>query len=163
MESLLILAIALAIAAVYFGLRQYRNLTALRERVAGQDRTILELRNRVRSERQENTEIEALYAVCCDVAFDSVLLLDTELTIVSTNRAAEQVFNSLGGVGKKIHEVIDSPDLVNLLQVALNETDSLEEQFEIDGRYYRARTQVFDLEPRTPLYRDCHARHNQFG
>ena len=147
MESLLILAIALAIAAVYFGFRQFRNVTALRERVAGQDRTILELRNRVRSERQENTEIEALYAVCCDVAFDSVLLLDTELTIVSTNRAAEQVFNSLGGVGKKIHEVIDSPDLVNLLQVALNETDSLEEQFEIDGRYYRARTQVFELEP----------------
>ena len=60
MESLLILAIALAIAAVYFGFRQFRNVTALRELVAGQDRTILELRNRVRSERQANTEVKAL-------------------------------------------------------------------------------------------------------
>ena len=94
--------------------------------------------------RKENVESKALFATVSDVAFDLVFLLDEERTIITQNKAADTLFLDKNHIGEKLDDVIDSPELFNIVQYALNEEESIEEQFVINDTYYRAKTQVIN-------------------
>ena len=146
MEILLLLAgIALA-ASILYSVRQNRRL-AERDQVAhSRDQEIRKLRAQLANIEQQSSESKALVSTISSVAFDLVILLDEDLTVITYNQSAERFFRDLNPIGEPLQAAIDSPDLLNLVQLALSEDESLEEQFVVDKTYYRARTQVLNNE-----------------
>jgi len=130
------------LGGAYFYLRQRRAAKELRRGLGRRDEPIRQLRGQLAAIERENAESKALFATISDVAFDLVLLLDEELTIIMYNQAAERFFPQRSAIGEPLSAVIDAPELCDLARLALREEVNLEEQFVIDQANYRARTQV---------------------
>ena len=146
MEVLLLLAaIALAASSLY-SVRQNRRLAEQDQVAHSRDQEIRKLRAQLANIEQQSSENMALASTISSVAFDLVILLDEDLTVITYNQSAERFFRDRNPIGEPLQAAIDSPDLLNLVQLALSEDESLEEQFVVDKTYYRARTQVLNNE-----------------
>ena len=146
MEVLLLLAAIALAASILYSVRQNRRL-AERDQVAhSRDQEIRKLRAQLANIEQQSSENMALVSTISSVAFDLVILLDEDLTVITYNQSAERFFRDRNPIGEPLQAAIDSPDLLNLVQLALSEDESLEEQFVVDKTYYRARTQVLNNE-----------------
>ena len=91
---------------------------------------------------RDDLERKALLSAISNVAFDIILLLDDELTVLMYSQSAQRLFGNRSPIGERLTDVIDSGELLNLVQLAMQEDESLEEQFVIDKANYRARTSV---------------------
>ena len=145
MEALLLFAIAAAAAIAWRCMRLSRENAELRRALSDKQDEAVALQDQVSSMAAENSESRALFSTLSDVAFDLALILDQDGRIITCNRAAEGLFGSETIIGKSLAEAIDAPELIALVGVALEKDDSLEEQFVIDSRYFRARSQVMTL------------------
>lgn len=146
MEILLLVSIAGILSLAFWTYRLNERIKTLNQGIQNRDGVIKTLRGQVHIIEQENRESKALFSTISNVAFDLVLLLDEENTIIMTNKAADVLFGDKNPIGEKLADAVNSPDLVAIVQHALIVDDSLEEQFVIDNRYYRAKTQVMNYD-----------------
>ncbi|MBN1965988.1 MAG: PAS domain-containing sensor histidine kinase [Anaerolineae bacterium] len=86
-------------------------------------------------------QTQVLLAVLANDAFDPLILLDTERRIIAANRAARDLFPEQAVIGSQIENLIDSPDLTDLLDCVDDPvfSECPEAQFQIDTRMFRAR------------------------
>lgn len=146
MEILFWVSIAVALGLAYYSYRLNENVKTLSQGVQNRDDVIKKLRSQLDIIERESAESKALFSTISNVAFDMVFLLDEEHTIIMYNKAAAVLFNDKNPIGEKLEDAIDSPDLLNVVQYALNEEESIEEQFIIKETYYRAKTQVMSYD-----------------
>ncbi len=144
MEILLGLLLFAALSISFYSYRQSKTISSLIQDVLDRDEAIRAIDARIKGIERENIESKALFSTVSNVAFDMVLVLDEESTIIMYNQSAERFFGNRNPVGEKLSDVFSSPELNSLAQYGLSERDGLEEQFEIDGAYFRAKTQVLD-------------------
>ncbi|MDE2853672.1 MAG: HAMP domain-containing sensor histidine kinase [Chloroflexota bacterium] len=146
MDPFLSAALVLAAGLAYCAYRQRRSLKAHRSVIAKRDAEIGRLKSQLTAVERENADSRALYSTNLDVVFDLLLLLDENLTLAMVNRPAARLFAGPDPIGKRLSDVTDSSELLNLVQVALLEEESVEEQFVIMGSNYRARAQVINYD-----------------
>ena len=144
MDPLLSAALALAACLAYCAYRQRRSLKSHRSVIADRDAEIRRLKSQLTALERDNADIRARHSTNFDVAFDLLLLLDDNLALVMVNRPASRLFAGPNPIGKRLSDVTDSSELLNLVQVALLEEENVEEQFVINGSNYRARAQVIN-------------------
>ena len=142
MEALLVAAIVLSAGLAYCVYRQRQKLKVTSATIAQRDESIVHLRSQLDGARREWRQSQALSAAISDLSFDIVLLLDANLTVVFANSRAKLIFGNSHPGGELLAELVESPEMQSLAQLALVEDESLEEQFVISGKNYRARTQV---------------------
>lgn len=113
------------------------DLQAEREKVATFEQQIEQ------KERARRYEI-ALTLTLANVAFDALVVVDTESKIIAANNAAETLFADKQRIlGQKLAVITDNPTFELLVEDALiNEEESFEEQIGIKDRAYRVRAQV---------------------
>ncbi|MGB7342484.1 MAG: ATP-binding protein [Phototrophicaceae bacterium] len=90
----------------------------------------------------ESTHNEALLSTFTNVSYDYVLVLDDTHTLIAHNQSALALFEGINPIGKHLVDVLDAPDLDDIIQRSTTEDETLEQQFVLGKRYYRARTQV---------------------
>lgn len=93
-----------------------------------------------------SAESKALFSIVSNASYDYVLVLDENNTLIAHNQSATALFGEHNPIGEDIHTVLDAPDLEDIIQRARTETETLEEQFVMDKRYYRARTQMMPYD-----------------
>ncbi|MCY3799114.1 MAG: ATP-binding protein [Chloroflexi bacterium] len=142
MELILFVALALTAGLAICAYRQRRDLQEYRLAIKSRDEAIGELKAQVDTLEREKVESQLLASTASDVAFDIILLLDENLNVVMANRAAERLAGRSNPIGKRLTDLVDSSELYNLVQVALREEESIEEQFAIGATNYRARSLV---------------------
>ena len=142
MELLFVAALLLSSGLAYCAYRQRRELQEIESAIKSRDQVIGQLQSQVESLERDKMESQALASTASDVAFDTIVLLDEDLRVVTANRAAERVFGRGCPIGNRLTDLVDSPELYNLVQVALREEESIEEQFAIGATNYRARSLV---------------------
>ncbi len=147
MDLLLLAAIALSVGLAYCAHRQRQERKALGALIKDRNATIGRLRSRVDEVERDNQQSTALFATILDLSFDLVLLLDEDLTVGMVNRKARRLFGDSNPIGRRLTDLVESPELLSLAQLALREEESLEEQFVIEGANYRARAQVVERSP----------------
>ena len=140
MEFLLFAALVLSSGLAYCAYRQRRALQEYSAAVERRDQAIAQLQSQVGETKRDKLESQALASAASDVAFDTIVLLDEDLRVVMVNRAAQRLFGPGKLIGKRLTDLVDSPELYNLAQLALREQESVEEQFAIGAANYRARS-----------------------
>jgi two-component system, OmpR family, phosphate regulon sensor histidine kinase PhoR len=146
MDALLGITIIASIGFAYYGYHQTDKAKAQSQEIQKQDDVIKKLRAQLSMIERESAESKALFSTISNVAFDLVFLLDEDCIIIMQNKATELLFGDKNPIGEKLGDVIESSDLLNVVQHALNEQGSLEEQFVIDETYYRAKIQVMNYD-----------------
>ncbi len=146
MEVVFALAAMVSIGLAYYSYRQLEKVSMLKRGIHSRDAAIRELRSQLDVTERENLKSKAVFTTISNAAFDLVILLDEECAILAYNAAAEGLLGESGAIGKKLDDVIHSPDLIHLVQYALKDKDSLEEQFMIAAAHYRAKTQVVNVD-----------------
>lgn len=141
METLLLAAIGTSVALAFGLYRQRRVVTALGLKIKSQDETIRQLQSEANANERELCESGARYSTAANAAFDIIFLLDEDLKVLMANQSAERLFAAGSPIGRLVTDIISSPDLLNFLQLALREEESLEDHFVVEGRNYRARVQ----------------------
>jgi len=122
------------------------DVEAANENIQNRDEKIKTIESQLALIEREHAESKALFSTISNVAFDVVFLLDEELTIITQNKAADALFGDQNPIGERLADVIESPDLLHVVQHTLTEKESLEEQFVIDETIYRAKTQVMNYD-----------------
>lgn len=117
-------------------------LIILQRKVLDRHSITSDLRAEIESREQETQESRAFFSTVSNVTFDIVFVLDEDTTIISLNRSADILFSERHPIGEKLADVISAPDLIDIVDRAMTESESLEEQVQIDDQYYRARIQV---------------------
>lgn len=146
MDLLLLISVILALGFAYYSYLLNRQNKTLNQGVQNRDEAIKKLRSELTIIKRESAESKALFSTISNVTFDIVFLLDKDCTIIMHNEAANILFDNKNPRGEKLATVIDSPELLNVVQYAQNEAESLEEQFIIGETYYRTKTQVMDYD-----------------
>lgn len=146
MEFLFWVSVIVAVGFAYHSYRLNEKIKTLNHGVQNRDEVIRKLRSQHNIIKRESAESKALYTTISNVAFDLVLLLDEEGTIIMQNQAADVLFDGKNPIGEKLQDVIESPELLNVVQYVLTKEDSLEEQFIINDTYYRTKTQVIHYD-----------------
>jgi len=146
MDILFGLAVLALVGMAYYSHRQLERVKALNRGIHSRDAVIRKLRSQLNAIEGENLKSKAVYATISDIAFDVVVLLNEECAILACNTAAKDLFGDRNPIGKKLDDVIHSPDLIHLVQYVLKEEGSLEEQFMIAAAHYRAKTQVVQVD-----------------
>ncbi len=142
MELLLAIFAAILTLLAYFSLQLHRQNQSLQESLRIRDRELDALRQQHIAAEEANSETRAIDSALSEVIFDMALILEESGLILWHNRAATRLFGDKSAIGEHLREIVNSSDLANLVDVTLNEHDSLEEQFKIEELSYRARTQV---------------------
>ena len=142
MELLLVVAVVFSVGLANCAFRQRRQLRSFAMGIRRRDEAIGRLQAQIESLQRERTRNLSLASTASDVAYDTLVLLDEELKILAANRAAERLFGRGDPVGKRLADLVDSDELHNLVQVALREDESIEEQFAIGATNFRARSLV---------------------
>ncbi len=145
MELVLFVALSFSAILAFCAYRQRRELQDVGSAIESRDEAIGKLKAQVETLERDKMASQTLASTASDVAFDTIVLLDEDLRVVLANRAAERLFGRGNPIGKRLTDLVDSPELYNLVQVALREEESVEEQFAIGGSNYRARFQVISL------------------
>jgi len=117
-------------------------LEKLRQKVMDRHSITSDLRAEIESREQETQESRAFFSTISNVTFDVVFVLDEDTTVISINRSADRLFSEKHPIGEKLANVIVAPDLIDVVDRAMTENESLEEQVQIEEQYYRARIQV---------------------
>jgi len=146
MDILFGLAVLALVGMAYYSHRQLERVKTLNRGIHSRDAVIRKLRSQLNAVEGENLKGKAVYATISDIAFDVVVLLNEECAILACNTAAKDLFGDRNPIGKKLDDVIHSPDLIHLVQYVLKEEGSLEEQFMIAAAHYRAKTQVVHVD-----------------
>jgi len=146
MEILFWVSVAIGISFAYYSYQQTEKNKTLSQGIQSRDDVIKKLRSQMSVIEQESVESKALFSTISNVSFDMVVLLDEDHTIIMFNRSAEVLFGDKNPIGEKLETVVESPDLLNIVNYALSEEDSLEEQFTLDNKYFRAKTQVMTYD-----------------
>ena len=75
--------------------------------------------------------------------YDLIFILDSDLKIVVANSPAEALFEGKNITEQHLGELLDSPDLEELLRHVVNDEELIEDQVSVGQRYFRLRaTQV---------------------
>lgn len=120
----------------------------LREQLETSHSVIANLRGQISTSELGIAESRALYAAVSIVAYDIVFVLNEELIVIATNHAGDAFFRRGNPVGEHISEVVDSPELVDLVTHARHEDEGLEEQLFIGNSHFRVRTRVLHYDNR---------------
>lgn len=118
------------------------HVTHLNQRVAEKDSFITNLRGQINISEKESLESKALFQTISNVAYDLVFVLNEDGLVIALNKAANALFGQRRPLGEPLGELLDSPDLDDIIERATSEEDSLEEQIVLDAHHYRVRTQV---------------------
>ncbi len=145
MEILLTLTAVALLGMGGFCFYQSRRTQSFAAAIHDRDQEISGLRSQLNESEQEALQDKAYLATVAEVPFEMILLLDEELCIVNINRAAGRLHHEEKPVGKRLSDVIDSPELINLVELALRESESLEEQFVIGETNCRVRAQAIEI------------------
>lgn len=94
-------------------------------------------------EAQDISRSKAILTTFGQVTYDIVMVLNADCAILALNQAAATFFNGKHPIGKKLCDVLDAPDLQDVVTSAINEEEGLEVQFVLDKRYFRARAQCY--------------------
>lgn len=146
MDFLFGLSIVISIGFAYYSYRQNEKSHLLSREIQNRDDVITQLRSQLNMIERESAESKALFLTTSNVAFDAVFVLDEDRTIITQNRAAGVLFGDINPIGEKLDDVIESSELLSIVQYALTEAESLEEQFMIGETYYRAKTEVMNYD-----------------
>ena len=146
MEIILLISIAVAVGLAYHSYNLSEQTKTLEQGIQSRDENIKKLRAQLNVIERESAESKALFSTVSTVAFDLVILLDENFTIIMHNKAADVLFGGKNPIGEELIEAVNSPELWNIVQYALKEEEPLEEQFVIDDVYYRAKTQVISYD-----------------
>lgn len=138
--ALILFAVSLGLAAITR--RGQRKLVALESSVASRDEAIRHLRDQLRSTRNAHAETAALSSAIANVSFDSVMVLDEDLKLIICKEPAINFCKANECLGESLPALIDSPDLLELVELTLREDEGLEEHFVVDEQHYRARTRL---------------------
>jgi two-component system, OmpR family, phosphate regulon sensor histidine kinase PhoR len=103
---------------------------------------IVELREQIETSERASRESQALFQTISNIAYDLVLVLNEDHIVIAVNRAADALFGQKHPVGEKLSDVIQSAELIEIVNRAKTETEGLETQILLDGSYYRVRTGV---------------------
>lgn len=134
---------AAALAGLGYRLHRERGVSAaLRHRLHSRDEEIRHLRRQLAAAEAAQLAGRARFAALANLASDAVFLLDAEHRVLLCNTAAAGLFSQSSPIGKKLDEVMDSVDLINLVQYAVGEEGMLEEQLVIGEADYRAQAQM---------------------
>ena len=142
MELVLFVSLAFSAILAFSAYRQRRELQEFGSAIKSRDEAIGELKAQVETLERDKMPSQTLASTASDVAFDTIVLLDEDLRVVLANRAAGRLFGPGKLIGKRLTDLVDSPELYNLAQLALREQESVEEQFAIGAANYRARSLV---------------------
>lgn len=106
------------------------------------------LRQQIAVSAREAVQSKALFSTLANIAYDLVFVLDEELTIIAYNKSAELLFGAKNPIGERLSDIINAPELDDIVLRALREEEGMEEQFSFDGHYYRVRTRLmrYDAE-----------------
>lgn len=146
MEIVFGLAAMVSIGLAYYSYHQLEKVSMLKRGIHSRDAVIRKLRSQLDVTERESLKSKAVFTTISNVAFDLIILLDEECAILAYNAAAKGLLGESNSIGKKLDDVIHSPDLIHLVQYALKDKDSLEEQFMIADAHYRAKTQVVNVD-----------------
>ncbi len=143
---IIVVIIIIALGIIY---TQYQSIRRTRVQLAEQKEIIDSLQadaahhqeTMLRYER-DSAESEALFSTISNAAYDYVLVLNENNMLIAHNQSATALFGEHNPIGEDIHTVLSAPELDDIIQRAKTETETLEEQFVMDKRYYRARTQM---------------------
>lgn len=119
-----------------------RVIVELREKLQNHEQTIADLHRQIDSHIRETIQSKALFSTIANVAYDLVFVLDEDTTVIALNKSADSLFGQKNPIGERLSQVLDAPDLQDLVDRALHEEESLEDQLRIETRFYRASTQV---------------------
>lgn len=114
----------------------------LERKVVEKDSIIENLRGQIETREKDSLQSKALFSTIANVAYDLVFVLDDDGIVIAVNTSADDFFRDVNPVGEQLEDIVNAPDLINIVRHAIDEADSFEEQFKIGGKYYRARTQV---------------------
>ena len=78
------------------------------------------------NESQDITRSNAILSTFAHVTYDMVLVLDTACVIIALNQAAAVFFNGKNPVGQKLCDIINAPDLQDIVLGAVNEEEGIE-------------------------------------
>src|SRR5690606_20999085 len=87
--------------------------------------TLETLRRQVESIEKESMESKLLFSTTSNVAYDSVIVLDEESTVIAYNKAATELFGEKNPTGEKLHDILNVPDLEDIVARAVNEAEVL--------------------------------------
>ncbi len=142
MEFLLTLAVIALLGLAFFLSHQSRANKGLRADAVKREATIAQLQSQLTALEGEALENKAALAAVSNVLLDPVFLLDEDLTIRMHNRSAAEIVSGGSAVGKRLPDVMQSPELLALVELTLRAEETLEEQFVIGSVNFRARSQV---------------------
>ena len=142
MEFLLALAILALIGLGYLLSRVSRANKRLQADARKREASIGQLRMELDKLENEILENKAVLSAVSSLALDVIILLDEDLTIVTHNRPAAEIVAGGSAAGKRLPDVLQSPELLALVELTLQADETLEEQFVIAAVHYRARTHV---------------------
>ena len=80
-----------------------------------------------------------LLALLADSAYEPLLLLDDQHRVVAANQAARSLLPESAIIGSPIESLIDSPDLLDLLECVMQHTQCPEVQFNVGAQVFRVR------------------------
>ena len=116
--------------------------STLENRIQQQESVITNLRGQIESSEKDSRQSKALFSTISTVAYDMVFVLDESGIIIALNNSADHFFGDQNPIGEPFTDVMSAPDLQDIVSRALNEEESLEEQFKLGRQYFRARTQL---------------------
>ncbi len=90
-------------------------------------------------------------ALLVDYAYEPLILLDDTLRVIAANQVARDLLPETAIAGVQIQTLIDSPELEDLLNCALEMPNCPESQLRFHGRYFRARCTRFSVEDQSYL------------
>lgn len=123
-------------------------IAELREQLEANHSLIANLRGQITTSELGIAESRALYAAVSIVAYDIVFVLNEECIIIATNHAGDTFFRHANPIGERLADVVDSPELEELVQRARYEEEGLEEQVLIGQSHFRVRTKVLRYDQR---------------
>ena len=135
--------LALLVAGIGLAI-QSRRLRAAQAAIVGQRIQAGQLRARLEQSQRQRLERDGLLAAADAIAFDMIILLDSDKRVLSLNQSAQRLAAEESAVGKPLAQMIDSPELLALVNLAQAEDEGLDEQIVIGACTYRARAQSLD-------------------
>jgi len=131
-------------------IEQVNTITAerdsLQHQLATREADAVSLRQEIAERERESAQSKALFATISNVAYDYVFVLDDQYTVSAANKSADGFFGDKSPLGENLRDLISSPDLEDVIQRALTEEESLEDQFVLERNYYRVRAQVMKYD-----------------
>ncbi len=142
MEAAALILFAATLGLAVIARRRQGQLLSLEASLASRDEVIRHLRAQLQTAREEQAQTAALSTAIANVSFDSVMVLDEGLELIVCKEPAVNFCQAQGCLGKALADLIDAPDLLELVELSLRENEGLEEHFIVDERHYRARTRL---------------------